>query len=39
MIAWWCGGEVPGGLVAGWQGASTPPLRGRHAMDAGGGRS
>ncbi|WP_119728588.1 type II secretion system F family protein [Thermomonospora amylolytica] len=31
-------GEVPA-TVAGWQGASTPPLRGRHAMDAGGGRS
>jgi Flp pilus assembly protein TadB len=28
--------EVPA-TVAGWQGA-TPPLRGRHAMDAGGGK-
>ncbi|HEX2317191.1 MAG TPA: type II secretion system F family protein [Thermomonospora sp.] len=30
-------GEVPA-TVAGWQGSATPPLRGRHAMDAGGGR-
>lgn len=28
--------EVPA-TVAGWQGTLTPPLRGRHAMDAGGG--
>ncbi|REE98312.1 type II secretion system F family protein [Thermomonospora umbrina] len=31
-------GEMPA-TVAGWQGSATPPLRGRHAMDAGGGPS